>query len=212
MNRIRRIFYTVCLLLFPTMALPQFMAIKTDLSNWATLSLNIEPEFRLGDMSTLAVGISYNPWSFANNVKWKHLRIQPEYRIWFGGPFGVNDSPCRWIDAKDCDDRNTGAHFIGIHASYTRFNVGGLRLPLGIFPRLETQRCQGNEYAIGVGYGYHWVLSDHWSFEAEIGVGFSHAVFDYYEKKKCGIYLGKETTNRIVPTKVGLSIAYLIGN
>ena len=83
----------------------QTVALKTDLVNWATASLNLEPEVKVGRKSTMALGLSWNPWTFSDNKKWRHLRVQPEYRYWICRPFG--------------------GHFLGLHASYTRFNAGG---------------------------------------------------------------------------------------
>ena len=116
----------------------QTVALKTDLVNWATASLNLEPEVKVGRKSTMALGLSWNPWTFSDNKKWRHLRVQPEYRYWICRPFG--------------------GHFLGLHASYTRFNAGGVDLPFGLWPKLEDQRVQGNEWAVGLGYGYHWIL------------------------------------------------------
>lgn len=168
----------------------QTVAVKTDLLNWMTLSMNVEPEVRVGSKSTMALGLSYNPWSFSKNTKWKHFRVQPEYRYWICRPFG--------------------GHFLGLHASYTRFNVSHVNLPFGMLLLLNDQRVQGNEWAVGLGYGYHWILSPHWSVEAEVGLGYSHAGFDRYEYHVCGSRLGKEYTNRFMPTKLSLSLIYVI--
>ena len=121
--------------------------------------------------------------------EWRHLRVQPEYRYWICRPFG--------------------GHFLGLHASYTRFNAGGVNLPFGLWPKLEDQRVQGNEWAVGLGYGYHWILSRHWSLEAELGLGYSFADFDAYECRKCGDKLEERTTHRFVPTKLSVSFIYV---
>lgn len=168
----------------------QKVALKTNVFHWATLSLNVEPEVIVGKKSTMALGISYNPWTFSENRKWRHLRVQPEYRYWICRPFG--------------------GHFLGLHASYTRFNVGNVNLPFGIFPDLEKNRLQGNEWAVGLGYGYHWILSSHWSMEAEVGLGFSHADFDRYQCQTCGDFLNSKHTNRFLPTKLAVSFVYVI--
>lgn len=168
----------------------QVVALKTDFLNLATASLNIEPEVRIGAKSTLALGVSYNPWTFKDNKKWRHFRVQPEYRYWLCRPFG--------------------GHFFGLHASYTRFNVGGVNVPFGMFPKLQTQRVQGNEWAVGLGYGYHWILGKHWSMEAEVGVGYSYADFRVYYSPKCGKWIEDRATHRFVPTKLSLSIIYVI--
>lgn len=190
MNRFR-IIISVAFLLFGFFRVQaQDLVVKTDLTNWATLSLNVEPEVRVGKKSTLALGISYNPWTFAENRKWRHLRVQPEYRYWICRPFG--------------------GHFLGLHASYTRFNVGRVDFPGHFLPALAENRVQGNEWAVGIGYGYHWILSTRWSFEAEVGLGFSHADFDEYRCETCGDYLGSRHTNRFMPTKLSLSFIYVI--
>lgn len=190
MNRFRNIILIVVSVFWTVNTYAQHVALKTDVVNWATLSLNIEPEVRVGKKSTLALGLSYNPWTFAENRKWRHLRVQPEYRYWICRPFG--------------------GHFLGLHASYTRFNVGRVDLPFGMLPALAENRVQGNEWAVGLGYGYHWILSDYWSIEAELGLGFSHACFDEYLCQVCGDYLGSRHTNRFVPTKLSVSFIYVI--
>lgn len=179
-----------CLLFGRTAVQAQKIALKADVLNYATASLHLEPEVVVGHKSTLALGISYNPWTFADNMKWRHLRVQPEYRYWLCRPFG--------------------GHFLGLHASYTRFNVGNVSLPFNWLPILNDNRVQGNEWAVGVGYGYHWILTPHWSMEAEVGVGYSHADFDRYECQKCGDHLEKRHTNRFMPTKLALSFIYII--
>lgn len=75
--------------------------------------------------------------------------------------------------------------------------------------KLEDQRVQGNEWAVGLGYGYHWILSRHWSLEAELGLGYSFADFDAYECRKCGDKLEERTTHRFVPTKLSVSFIYV---
>lgn len=187
-----RSWFKICMLAlcWSVGAQAQNVALKTNVLHWATLSLNLEPEVAVGKKSTLALGISYNPWTFSDNRKWKHIRVQPEYRYWICRPFG--------------------GHFLGLHASYTRFNVGNVSLPFGMMPDLKTNRVQGNEWAIGLGYGYHWILSPHWSIEAEAGVGFSHADFDEYLCQTCGDYLGSRHTNRFLPTKLSVSFVYVI--
>lgn len=129
MNKLK---YIVMLLLFcSASASAQTVALKTDLLNWATLSMNIEPEVRVGKKSTLALGLSYNPWTFRDNKKWRHFRVQPEYRYWICRPFG--------------------GHFLGLHASYTRFNVGGVK---AFFQSLYPYRRQpGAGQRVGCGFG-----------------------------------------------------------
>ena len=81
----------------------QTVALKTDLVNWATASLNLEPEVKVGRKSTMALGLSWNPWTFSDNKKWRHLRVQPEYRYWICRPFG--------------------GHFLGLHAAFGKLCI-----------------------------------------------------------------------------------------
>lgn len=178
----------ICLCLGGARGMAQKVALKANVLNYAMASLNLEPEVAVGKKSTMVLGVTYNPWTFSDNKKWRHLRVQPEYRYWLCRPFG--------------------GHFLGLHASYTRFNMGNVDLP--ILPVLENNRIQGNEWAVGIGYGYHWILSSHWSMEAEVGVGYSHADFDRYECQKCGDRLETRHTNRFAPTKLALSFIYVI--
>ena len=188
MNKLK---YIVILLLFcSASASAQTVALKTDLLNWATLSMNIEPEVRVGKKSTLALGLSYNPWTFRDNKKWRHFRVQPEYRYWICRPFG--------------------GHFLGLHASYTRFNVGGVKAFSNLYTRIDDSRVQGNEWAVGLGYGYHWILNNRWSIEGVIGLGYGLTRYSKYACEVCGSKLGEETRGLFMPTKLALSVIYYI--
>lgn len=191
----RKIFYLslfFMLLLLPE-AKAQTFALKTDLVKWGTASLNIEPEVKLGKRSTLALGVSWNPWTFKEeekNMKWKHLLVQPEYRYWFCNAFE--------------------GHFLGLHPFYARFNVGNVKLPFGMVEDLQHRRYQGNLFGAGVGYGYHLVLGNRWSFEAEIGLGLGYADYGKYCWKKCGLKLEEDSRLMFMPTKLSLSFVYII--
>lgn len=171
----------------------QTLALKTDLLNWGTASLNIEPELKVGKRSTVALGVSWNPWTFnetEKNMKWKHLLVQPEYRYWFCNVFE--------------------GHFLGVHPFYARFNAGNVNLPLGIWSGLREHRYQGNLWGAGVGYGYHWILGRRWSMEAELGLGLGYIDGDKYRCEKCGLKLAEEKKFVFMPTKISLSFIYII--
>lgn len=166
----------------------QTFALKTNTLYWATASLNIEPEVKLAKKSTLTLGISWNPWTFkedTKNRKWKHLLVQPEYRYWFCNAFS--------------------GHFLGLHPFYARVNIGNL--PLG---GLKENRYQGNLAGAGIGYGYHWILGNRWSIEAEVGLGAAYFHYDYYSCERCGTKKGTDSKVRFVPTKLSVSFVYFI--
>lgn len=160
-------------------------AVKTNALYWATTTPNLGFEVALSPKITLDISGNYNPWTFSDNEKLKHWLVQPELRYWL------------------CD-RFSG-HFLGIHAHYTEFNVGGIKM-LG----LDKYRYQGNLYGGGISYGYHWILSKRWSIEGVIGVGYAHIEYDKYKCRKCGSKINSGHTNYVGPTKVGINLIYVI--
>ena len=87
-----------------------FWGIKTNLLYDAGTTLNLGAEFRLSPYLTLDVSGNYNPWTFSDNKKFKHVSVQPELRYWIYEPFN--------------------GHFLGAHLLYTFYNVGGVKLSL----------------------------------------------------------------------------------
>lgn len=82
--------------------------------------------------------------------------------------------------------------------------------PSGCATNLETNRYQGDLYGIGLAYGYQWILSPHWNFEAAVGVGYGFTHYKYYECRTCGNYKGTEDKHLFMPTKLALSFIYII--
>ena len=178
-------------LLLAAVAQAQQVAVKTNALYWATLgSANLEAEVAVGKRSSLNLMLGYNPWTFSNNKKLKHLSVMPGYRYWLCQPFS--------------------GHFFSAQAEYAHFNAGGVNFPFGIWKALETERLQGDMVAAGVGYGYHHILSPRWSLEAEIGLGLGYAWFDRYECATCGSKLGSDKKAFLKPTRAALSIVYII--
>lgn len=168
----------------------QDFALKTDLVKWGTASFNIEPELKVGKKSTVALALSWNPFTFSDNKKWRHLWIQPEYRYWFCAPFG--------------------GHFIGVHPIYSHFNAGNIQFTFGLFDELKEYRFQGDLFGAGIGYGYHWILNNRWSIEAEIGFGAAYVDYDKYECATCGDKVGSDQKVKLMPTKAAVSLIYVI--
>lgn len=165
-------------------------ALKTNLLTDLTGTFNLGVEFRLSNSLTMDLSANYNPWTFSDNRKLKHIQIQPELRYWVNEPFN--------------------GHFLGAHLSYTNFNVGNLNLPLKIFPDLKENRVQGNGYGAGVSYGYQWLFSPRWSMEASLGFGYMYLDYRRYECRTCGKKLNKETKHYFGPTKLAVSLIYII--
>lgn len=166
------------------------VALKTNLLTDLTGTLNLGVEFRLSAYLTMDLSANYNPWTFSDNRKLKHIQIQPELRYWVNEPFN--------------------GHFLGTHLSYTNFNVGNLNLPFDIFPDLKDYRLQGNGYGLGVSYGYQWLFSPRWSLEASLGFGYMYLDYTRYECHTCGKKLNKESKHYFGPTKLAVSLIYII--
>lgn len=164
--------------------MPKF-AIKTNALYWATTTANLGFEVGLSQKLTLDVSGNYNPWEFSNNKQIKHWLVQPELRYWLCERFY--------------------GHFFGLHAHYAEANVSNLN----IFG-LGDYRYQGNIYGAGISYGYQWILNKRWSMEATVGVGYARLNFDKYNCGTCGSKIGKEHKNYFGPTKIALSIIYVI--
>ncbi|MDR0891155.1 MAG: DUF3575 domain-containing protein [Mediterranea sp.] len=164
--------------------------VKTNLLYDATTTFNLGMELKVGKRYTFDLSANYNPWTFDNNKKLKHFLVQPELRYWLCEPFY--------------------GHFFGIHALYSHYNIGGINLPFGFLPHLDETRYQGDLYGAGLSYGYHWLLASHWSLEFSLGIGYVHTRYKAYECSSCGEYKHTKYRNYLAPTKVGVSIIYII--
>lgn len=174
---------------FPLAAMSQHVAVKTNALYLATATPNVELEARVAQKWTAGVSVGWNPFTFADNKKLRHIAIQPEVRRWLCSPFA--------------------GHFFAAHAVYSHFNAGGVSLPF--FPDLKDFRYQGDLGAVGIGYGYSWMLpGNHWSIEAEIGIGVGYASYGKYECATCGSKVADESKVKLMPTKAALSVVYNI--
>lgn len=80
----------------------------------------------------------------------------------------------------------------------------------GIYKNMENHRYQGNLYGAGLSYGYQWLLSDRWSMEAVLGIGWAHLDYDKYPCATCGTVLKSDTKDYFGVTKAAISIIYFI--
>lgn len=165
-------------------------SLKTNLLYDATSSFNLGVEFKLSPKYTLDISANYNPWTFSEGKKLKHVWVQPELRYWTCEPFY--------------------GHFFGLHAIYTHYNIAKINIPFGLFDNLEKYRYQGDGYGAGISYGYQWMLSSRWNLEASLGVGY--ILFDRkkYLCDNCGKFIDKRKEHYFGPTKLGISLIYII--
>ena len=165
--------------------LPRF-AVKTNVLYWAATTPNLGFEAGLAKKLTLDISGNYNPWKFGDDRRLKHWLVQPELRYWL------------------CERFN--GSFIGLHGHYGEMNVSNLS-----FLGLGHDRYDGNFYGAGISYGYQWLISNRWSMEATIGVGYARLKYDKYAARSDGGgKLKHDSRNYFGPTRIGLNFIYII--
>lgn len=166
----------------------QKIAIKNNLLYTATLTPNLGIEAKLGNRVTLDIIGGYHPYKLQSNRFYKHWLVQPEVRLW------------------TCEAFN--GSFFGLHVHGGEFNIAGIKMPFGIFPKLKNHRYEGSFYGAGVSYGHQWILSRRWSLEATIGLGYARIDYDKFECQKCGPLLESGNYDYFGPTRMGVSFIY----
>jgi len=162
------------------------IGIKANLASYAATSLNIGGEVKLSPRYTLDLPLTYNPWSFSEEKKMKHILFQPELRYWL------------------CESFH-GA-FVGFHLHGGYYNVGGM----GLSDYMKAHRFEGWLAGLGVSYGYQWILSERFSLEATFGVGFAYMDYEIFPCEKCGEKIKDKATNYFGPTRAGISLIYIL--
>ena len=159
----------VCILfilgLFPAESKAQKIAVKSNLLYDATTTMNLGLEVALVRRWTLDIPVNYNPWKF-DETRLKHWGIQPELRYWF------------------CESFNRT--FIGLHAHYADFNVGGWP----DWPLISEKK--------------------RWSIEASLGLGYARIIYEKYPCATCGTKQKDTSKNYVGPTKASVSLIYVI--
>lgn len=168
----------------------QNIAVKSDLLTGMLSSPNLGVEVRLSERFTLETGFHYNPFPAGENKRWKHWFVQPELRYWMCQPYG--------------------GHFFGVNLTYGVYNAGKMKLPLGLFKGVRSDRYEGNVMGAGFSYGYHFILSPRWGLETSLGIGFLHTAYERYRCLHCGEKTGSGRKSFIAPTKAAVSLVYMI--
>ena len=166
------------------------LGIKTNLLYDATTSMNLGFEFRTGDKTSFDLPVSFNPWTFSNNKKWKHWLVQPEFRFW--------------------TDETFNGHFFGLHGHYAFYNVSRLDHP-PFTEYMNNHRFEGWLAGGGISYGYRWNFNHRWGLEATVGAGYAYLSYDKFSCGDCERMVGSETKNYFGPTKAGLSLVLNLG-
>lgn len=180
-------------LLFSSVLSAQVVSVKTNAAYWGALTPNVALELPVGQKFTTDWHFLLNPWTFSDNKKMKIMAVQPELRYWF------------------CERFN--GHFLGAHLVGGIYNIGnvdaGFKLFGTDFGSLKDYRYEGWMAGIGLGYGYQWILSRHWSLEAELGLGYIYTRADKYRCANCGKQMEDNKPHHYIgPTKAALNIIF----
>ena len=167
----------------------QNIAVKNNILYDASTTPNFGIELGLSNKWTGGINVALNPWTFSDNKKLKHLLVAPQLRYWLCESFS--------------------GHYFGANIAYVHYNVSDIKFPFGLYGGVDGERRQGDLAAIGASYGYSWILSPHWSLEAEAGLDLGYTWSDRYDSPKCGTYRGSDNKFLVLP-KLALNIVYII--
>lgn len=163
----------------------QKWGVKSNLIYDATATVNLGVEAALGRKVTLDLSGNYQPWKFGD-ARLKHWLVQPEVRYWL------------------CESFN--GHFFGLHGHYAQYNVGGI----GFNDNFRHNRYQGYLWGAGLSYGYQWLIGPRWNLEATVGLGYARLHDDKYPIAECGEVIRTRSRDYFGPTKIGLSLIFII--
>ena len=188
------IIISLCIAIMSGEASAQGIAIKSNVPYLATATPNLGLEVTLGPKWTLDLSGGYNPWTFSDNMKWKHWLVQPEARCWL------------------CE--KMGGHFFGAHLIGGQYNIGNINTSVKMlgtdFSALKEHRFEGWMAGAGIGYGYSWLLSRHLNLEAELGLGYVYSRYDRYQCVTCGSKeISDKSHNYVGPTKAAINLVYV---
>jgi hypothetical protein len=193
----KKVFLSLCMLLFSVPLFAQKVALKNNLLyDAAFLAPNLALEIGLGERSTLDLLGSYawytlgektSPDGSTFDKKLKHWLVQPELRFW------------------SCERFN--GFFWGIYGHGGEFNVSGVAMPFWL-TYAEDTRYEGYFYGAGVSVGKQWVLGKRWNFEASVGAGWARTHYDRFECGDCGAKIESDHKDYFGPTKATLSLVY----
>ena len=170
----------------------QQVALKTNLLYDATATPNVGMEIGVGKKHSFQVFYGLHPWKFGHGDDQKYLKhwvVNPEWRHWF----------CHRFNGS----------FVGIHAFGGQYDAANIKMPLGWWKELQDHRFEGWYAGGGISYGYQWVLSKHWNFEAAVGVGSAYIDYDQFKCGTCGKKVDDGHKIYVGPTKAALSLLYM---
>lgn len=153
----------------------------------------VNPHFTIGASAGLKAWPRWSPFDMDRTLetKWKYIAALPYVRWWPNAAFD--------------------GYFIGVDALYAHYNVGSIKLPLGIYPDIAEYRVQGDFYGAGVSLGYSVWLTRHLNLVLSAGAIAGYKNGTKYDCPWCGAEVGPANGAEIVP-KLDVSISYHLFN
>ncbi len=118
-------------------------------------------------------------------------------------PFKIKDYKLHFVqvqpEIKYWFGRPLAEHYLGVTGFFANNNM-----------QFNDSYYKGDAYAVGLTYGYAWVLSNRWSMEASLGFGVIH--YRQFHRLKDETYptMPNKTGNKVAPVKIGLSFYYIL--
>lgn len=174
---------------------PVYVALKTNLLYDAALLPNLTAEWYIGKQWSLAIEGNWSWWTFDRPVQnqWHH-RIQSagiELRHWFKSPYPLH------------------GHALGVYSMIGDYDVR-------LFAKDEhtTGYLSYQSWSAGLSYAYSFPIANR--FNLEFGLAFGYLGGQYYKYDYCMTHKewtkrSKHNRNYIGPTRVGVSLVWLLG-
>ena len=168
---------------------PYGFALRTNLLHDALLAPTLGIEWRVSPAVGLKVDGSFSQWGDEKGKVQKLWLVNPELR-WYTG--------------------NSRRFYLGLGGNYSEFNV--FKNMIGsLFP--DDTGYQGTLYNGGVTVGYQARLSNSFSLDFNLGLGYTNLEYDSFNLiNQTRVYKGKNQTKEFWgPTQAGINLVWRLG-
>lgn len=176
---------------------PFYMAVKTNLIHDVLALPNIGMEFYVGKDISLGAGWLYGWWSRDKRHRY--------WRAYGGELYG------RWWFGKAAHDKPLTGHHIGVYAQMFTYDFEwGKRGQMGGKPGGDI--WDRANYGAGIEYGYSQPVARRFNIDFSAGIGYVGGTYhEYLPSDGCYVWQSTKRRNYIGPTKLEVSLVWLIG-
>lgn len=168
------------------------LAVATNLLYDLAITPNVSLELPLGQRWSMYGEYTFPWWVTRDNDRaWQILKWDLGVRYWL--------SNRRYDKPMDL----LRGHFIGLDLAAGYYDI-----------EPHHRGWQGEAALASLEYGYAWSLGEHWRLDAVVGAGWMGSQYRYYqatEEDDHLLYQQSANLNWVGPTKLGLSLKYIIG-